>query len=96
LSTIHRRGAVSGTQDDPRQAVGQADQEAARRHQAQPGRALRGDQPGTDQARHGGYISIQDDKLPDDERRARTQIYTPAELAAFIADAKAGRYDHLI
>jgi hypothetical protein len=43
----------------------------------------------------GGYISIQDGKLPDDERRARTQIYTPAELAAFVADAKAGRYDHL-
>lgn len=43
-----------------------------------------------------GYISIQDDKLPIDERRARTQIYTPTELAAFVADAKAGRYDHLI
>jgi hypothetical protein len=44
----------------------------------------------------GGYISIQDDKLPTPERQARTQIYTPAELAAFVADAKAGRYDHLI
>ncbi|RBM22441.1 DUF397 domain-containing protein [Prauserella sp. PE36] len=44
----------------------------------------------------GGHISIQDDKLPAEERRARTQIYTPTELAAFIADAKAGRYDHLI
>lgn len=43
-----------------------------------------------------GYISIQDDKLPLDERRARTHVYTPAELAAFVADAKAGRYDHLI
>jgi hypothetical protein len=47
-------------------------------------------------AARGGYISIQDDKLPSDERRARTQVYTPAELAAFVADAKAGRYDHLI
>lgn len=43
----------------------------------------------------GGYISIQDNKLPADERHARTQVYTPAELAAFVADAKAGRYDHL-
>jgi hypothetical protein len=43
----------------------------------------------------GGYISVQDSKLPEEERRARTQVYTPAELAAFIADAKAGRYDHL-
>ncbi|NKQ59044.1 DUF397 domain-containing protein [Amycolatopsis sp. K13G38] len=47
-------------------------------------------------AARGGYISIQDDKLPGEERRARTQVYTPAELAAFVADAKAGRYDHLI
>jgi hypothetical protein len=45
----------------------------------------------------GGHgVSIQDDELPDEERRARTQIYTPAELAAFVADARAGRYDHLI
>lgn len=44
----------------------------------------------------GGYIAFQDDKLPADERKARTQVYTPEELAAFIADAKAGRYDHLI
>jgi Domain of unknown function (DUF397) len=44
----------------------------------------------------GGYISFQDSKLPEQERRARTQVYTPAELAAFVADAKAGRYDHLI
>lgn len=44
----------------------------------------------------GGYISLQDDKLPAEERRARTQVYTPEELAAFIADAKAGHYDHLI
>lgn len=44
----------------------------------------------------GGYISFQDDKLPADERQARTQVYTPQEMAAFVADAKAGRYDHLI
>jgi hypothetical protein len=44
----------------------------------------------------GGYISIQDDKLEGRERKARTQVYTPAELRAFIADAKEGRYDHLI
>lgn len=44
----------------------------------------------------GGHISIQDDKLAPEERRARTQIYTPAELRAFVEDAKAGRYDHLI
>ncbi|SDP96417.1 protein of unknown function [Actinopolyspora xinjiangensis] len=43
-----------------------------------------------------GYISFQDSKLDDNDRQARTQIYTPAELAAFVADAKAGRYDHLI
>jgi hypothetical protein len=42
-----------------------------------------------------GYISIQDDKLPEAQRRARTQVYTPAELKAFVLDAKAGRYDHL-
>lgn len=44
----------------------------------------------------GGYISFQDSKLDEDERQARTQLYTPAELAAFVADAKAGRYDHLV
>jgi hypothetical protein len=42
-----------------------------------------------------GYVSFQDDKLPEGERRARTQVYTPAELRAFVEDAKAGRYDHL-
>ena len=43
-----------------------------------------------------GLIALQDDKLPPDERRRRTQIFTPAELAAFLEDAKAGEYDHLI
>lgn len=43
-----------------------------------------------------GWISIQDDKLPLAERKRRTQVYTPAELRAFVEDAKAGRYDHLI
>lgn len=47
-------------------------------------------------AETGGYISFQDSKLDEDERKARTQVYTPAELAAFVADAKAGRYDHLV
>lgn len=47
-------------------------------------------------AEAGGYISFQDSKLDERERQARTQVYTPAELAAFIDDAKAGRYDHLI
>jgi hypothetical protein len=43
----------------------------------------------------GGYISIQDSKLAGRRRRARTQVYTPDELRAFVLDAKAGRYDHL-
>ena len=47
-------------------------------------------------AAKGGYISIQDDKLDHAKRQALTQVYTPEELAAFVADAKAGRYDHLI
>ncbi|MDT7784529.1 MAG: hypothetical protein QOF58_2948 [Pseudonocardiales bacterium] len=44
----------------------------------------------------GGFISIQDDKLGMEERRARTQVYTPAEFGALVADAKAGLFDHLI
>lgn len=43
-----------------------------------------------------GWISVQDSKLDKEDRHASTQLYTPAELAAFIADAKAGRYDNLI
>jgi hypothetical protein len=42
-----------------------------------------------------GYISVQDDKLPESERRARTQVYTREEMRAFVTDARAGRYDHL-
>lgn len=44
----------------------------------------------------GGFISFQDDKLPVEERRARTQVYTPEELGAFVADAKAGHYDQYL
>lgn len=43
-----------------------------------------------------GYVSVQDTKLAPEERQARTQVYTSAEWAALIEDAKAGRYDHLI
>lgn len=43
-----------------------------------------------------GFVSFQDDKLGTEERQARTQVYTREELAAFVADAKAGRYDNLI
>ncbi|MEO7194107.1 MAG: DUF397 domain-containing protein [Pseudonocardiaceae bacterium] len=43
-----------------------------------------------------GLIGLQDSKLPADERRARTLIFNPAEMAAFVADAKAGAYDHLM
>lgn len=47
-------------------------------------------------AQLGGYIGLQDDKLPEDDRRARTHVYTRDELAAFIAGAKNGEFDHLI
>lgn len=47
-------------------------------------------------AASGNYISIQDDKLPTDERTARAQVYTRAELAAFVTAARAGELDHLI
>jgi hypothetical protein len=43
-----------------------------------------------------GFISIQDSKLEESQRLARTQVYTPGELAAFVRAAKAGRYDDLI
>lgn len=42
-----------------------------------------------------GHISVQDSKLDTQERRARTQVYTAAEVAAFVRDVKAGRYDDL-
>ncbi|SFT42952.1 protein of unknown function [Actinopolyspora lacussalsi subsp. righensis] len=46
-------------------------------------------------ASDGQFISIQDDKLPEAERRSRAQVYTRTELRAFIDGAKAGEFDHL-
>jgi hypothetical protein len=43
-----------------------------------------------------GFISIQDSKLDESQRQARTQIYTTAEMEAFLHDVKAGRYDGLL
>jgi hypothetical protein len=43
-----------------------------------------------------GFVSLQDSKLDAPQRLARTQIYTAAELAAFVRDAKAGHYDDII
>ena len=43
-----------------------------------------------------GLIGFQDDKLPPPERKARTLIFTQPELAAFIAGAKNGDFDHLL
>ena len=41
-------------------------------------------------------IGFQDDKLPPAERKARTLIFTQPEMAAFIAGAKNGDFDHLL
>lgn len=43
-----------------------------------------------------GLIGFQDDKLPPAERAARTLIFNQHELAAFIAGAKNGDFDHLL
>ncbi|MGH3546547.1 MAG: DUF397 domain-containing protein [Pseudonocardiaceae bacterium] len=43
-----------------------------------------------------GLIGFQDDKLPPAERKARTLIFNQLELAAFIAGAKNGDFDHLL
>ena len=43
-----------------------------------------------------GLIGLQDDNLPPAERKSRTLIFTPLELAAFITGAKNGDFDHLI
>jgi hypothetical protein len=43
-----------------------------------------------------GLIGFQDDKLPLPERKARTLVFTQHELAAFIAGAKNGDFDHLL
>ena len=43
-----------------------------------------------------GLIGFQDDKLPPAERKTRTLVFTQHELAAFIAGAKNGDFDHLL
>ncbi len=43
-----------------------------------------------------GLIGFQDDKLPPAERMARTLIFDQNEMAAFIAGAKNGDFDHLL
>lgn len=44
----------------------------------------------------GGLIGFQDDKLPSAERKARTLVFDQHEMAAFIAGAKNGDFDHLL
>ncbi len=44
----------------------------------------------------GDLIGFQDDKLPSFERKARTLIFDQHEMAAFIAGAKNGEFDHLL
>ncbi|MGH3765707.1 MAG: DUF397 domain-containing protein [Pseudonocardiaceae bacterium] len=43
-----------------------------------------------------GLVGFQDDKLPPIERKARTLIFDQHEMAAFIAGAKNGDFDHLL
>ena len=43
-----------------------------------------------------GLIGFQDDKLPPAERMARTLVFDQHEMAAFIAGAKNGDFDHLL
>lgn len=43
-----------------------------------------------------GLIGLQDDKLSTPERHARTLVFNHTEIAAFIAGAKAGDFDHLL
>jgi len=43
-----------------------------------------------------GLIGFQDDKLPPAERKARTLVIDQHEMAAFIAGAKNGDFDHLL
>jgi hypothetical protein len=43
-----------------------------------------------------GLIGFQDDKLPPAERQARTLVFDQHEMAAFIAGAKNGDFDHLL
>jgi hypothetical protein len=43
-----------------------------------------------------GLIGFQDDKLSPAERKARTLVFDQHEMAAFIAGAKNGDFDHLL
>jgi hypothetical protein len=43
-----------------------------------------------------GLVGFQDDKLSPAERKARTLIFDQNEMAAFIAGAKNGDFDHLL
>jgi len=43
-----------------------------------------------------GLVGFQDDKLPFAERKARTLVFGQYEMAAFIAGAKNGDFDHLL
>ncbi|MGH3871746.1 MAG: DUF397 domain-containing protein [Pseudonocardiaceae bacterium] len=43
-----------------------------------------------------GLIGFQDDKLAPAERKAHTLVFTQHEMAAFIAGAKNGDFDHLL
>lgn len=43
-----------------------------------------------------GLVGFQDDKLAPAERKARTLIFDQQEMAAFIAGAKNGDFDHLL
>jgi hypothetical protein len=47
-------------------------------------------------AQVGELIGFQDDKLPVDERKARTLVFTREEMRAYVLGAKAGDFDHLI
>lgn len=44
----------------------------------------------------GGLVGVQDDKLSTADRKARTLVFTPDEIRAFVLGAKAGEFDHLL
>jgi hypothetical protein len=43
-----------------------------------------------------GLVGFQDDKLSISDRKARTLVFTPDEIRAFVLGAKAGEFDHLL
>ena len=47
-------------------------------------------------AQANGLVGFQDDKLSPPERKARTLVFDQREMAAFIAGAKNGDFDHLL